>query len=293
MKVNNKTHIIELLRNSDVPISGEEICRELGISRTAVWKNIQMLVKEGYSIGSSHSGYLLEKEEDLLLPYEFINDSDLYIYRESTGSTMDFARDLINKKKAKTGNIIVAESQISGRGKGQKKFISPKGGLYFTLIIFPDCPLSDINLYPMASLIAVKESLIEISGLDINIKWPFETWLNNKKISGILHEYSVKGNRCEWLTIGIGINPGFPIKRRELLISIKERIFNNIDNMESILSIYKENLNIINSNYAFNIEGISIYGRVVNIDRLGTLLIESKNGLKYGYIGNSSQKEIK
>lgn len=291
MKVNNKSLIIEILKKNDNPISGEELSRNLGISRTAIWKNIKKLSDEGYSINSSHSGYILNKEEDLLLPYEFIKDSDLYIYKENTGSTMDNAKELIFKERAKTGSVIVAGSQITGRGKGSDSFISPKGGLYFTTVLFPDCPLSYINLYPMATLIAVKQSLLEICGLEVTTKWPFESWLNNNKISGILHEYSVKGNRCEWLTIGIGINPGFSILRRDLLISIKNRLFKLLENKDKILGLYKDSLDIIDKTLTFNIEGKEINGKVLDIDKLGTLLLKSDSCLSYGYIGDSAQKE--
>lgn len=291
MKVNNKRRMVKFLKESKTPISGEDLSKRLEISRTAVWKNIQRLTLEGYTIDTSHSGYLLKKEEDLLLPYEFINDSELYIYKESTASTMDISRDLIKKNRAVTGSVVVAQTQLSGRGKGQEPFISPKGGLYFSLIIFPNCPLSDINLYPMAAIISVKQSLKEYIGLDTKIKWPFESWLGEKKISGILHEYSVKGNRCKWLTIGIGINPDMVIPRRDLLIDIKKRIFSYLEDMNNIPRVYKEALNIKNRNYTFIIEGKQITGQIIDIDRLGTLLLKDNNGIKYGYIGNSTQED--
>lgn len=293
MRVNNKSIIIDKLRNSDVPISGEELSVQLKISRTAIWKNIKKLGEEGYSITSSHNGYLLKKEEDLLLPYEFVEDNELYIYNQSTGSTMDIARSLIQKHRGIDGQVIVAERQNQGRGKGDTSFESPTGGLYFTLILFPNTPLQDINLYPMAGLLATLENLKKITGIDVYPKWPFETWSKNKKISGVLHEYSIKGNRCEWLTMGIGINIGKEIPRRRLLESIKKDIFNLLKDKETILDKYISKLDIINSHYTFEIEGKNINGRVLNIDRLGTLLLNNSGGTEYGYIGNSSIKEIK
>ncbi len=136
MKVNSKSKIITLLKQQENPISGEELSRQIGISRTAIWKNIKKLTDEGYTITSSHSGYLLKKESDLLIPYEFFEESNLYIYRESTESTMNIARDLIEKGKSVSGTVVVADEQTSGRGKGDSGFISPKGGLYFTLTLF-------------------------------------------------------------------------------------------------------------------------------------------------------------
>lgn len=291
MKVNSKVSIINHLKNSAEPLSGEELSRRLGISRTAIWKNIKKLTAEGYTITSSHTGYLLKREDDLLLPYEFIKDIELYIYRESTDSTMDIARELIQTNKAKNGTIIITESQSAGRGKGLELFDSPIGGLYFTMILFPDCPLMDINLYPMAALIAVKETLEKQLSLDIDTKWPFESWNNGKKIAGILHEYSVKGNRCQWMTIGIGLTTGTTIPRREILVDIKKSLLELISNPESIRNRYIRTLDMLNKDYTFCIEGKKIKGRVKDIDNLGTLLIDC-NGLRtYGYIGNSTIKE--
>ena len=292
MKVNNKNAIINRLRKSKTPISGEELSKELKISRTAIWKNINQLKNEGYTINSSHLGYLLDKKDDLLLPYEFQEDSDLYIYKQSTESTIDIAKNLILKGRVKNWQIVVTEMQHSGRSKGTKKFLSPIGGLYFTVILFPNIPFMNINLIPMAGLLAVSDSIKEILGINTKLRWPFEVWNNDKKISGILHEYSFNGRRCEWLTLGIGVNLGVEIPRRKLLESIRRKLKDSLLNIDTILDRYKDELNLKNRHCLFNIEGESKTGIVDNIDRLGTLTVINQNSKEFCYIGDSYIKEI-
>lgn len=292
MKVNSKIKIISILKRSDKPISGEDISREIGISRTAVWKNIKKLIDEGYTITSSSVGYLLKKEDDLLIPYEFNSDSNLFVYKETTESTMDIARSLIERGKALHGMVVVTESQTQGKANFGKEFISPKGGLYFTLTILQDLPLMNVNLYSMAALISIKEILLEELGLNVVSRWPFETWNKNKKISGILPEYKIENNRVKWLNIGIGINLNSTIPRRELLIKIKKRIFEYMESPDTVSFYYTNTLEIVGKTLSFRSEDKLTKGRVTSIDRLGTLTLKTDIGLGFAYVGNSTQEEI-
>lgn len=289
MKVNSKAKIINILKNSGEPTSGEEISRELGISRTAVWKNIKKLTEEGYTITSSATGYLLKKEDDLLNPYEFEEDNNLYIYRESTESTMDIARNLIVKGKAIDGTVVITDEQTKGKAKFGKQFVSPKGGLYFTMIFIPDSPVMDVNIYPMAGLAAVKEVLYEELDIKTLSKWPFESWYSGKKVSGILTEYKIENNHIKWLSLGIGINLKTTIPRREILIKIKKKINQYLQSRDTVLFYYINSLDIIDKTFAFETEEKITIGRVLSIDKLGTLSLETDDGLKFAYVGNSSQ----
>lgn len=290
MKVNSKKLILKILKNNQQAISGEIISNTIGVSRTAVWKNIKSLISDGYTINSSVKGYLLKDEKDLLIPYEFDNESNLYICRNSSDSTMLIAKDLIYSDKAVHGTIIVSEKQISPRGKGDSGFKSPIGGLYFTIILKPNSPVMDVNLFPIATLVAIKKSLNNILGIEITNRWPFDTYFNGDKISGILHEYETEQNRIKWLTVGVGINLSQTIPRKKILTTIKAELFKILES-ENVISSYKQNLDIVGRSYNFDIEGKTIKGEVIDIDRLGTVTIKTDIGIEYGYIGNSSQKE--
>lgn len=292
MKVSSKSKIISLLKSRETPLSGEEISSKIGVSRTAVWKNIKKLIDEGYTITSSSKGYILKKEDDLLIPYEFVEESNLYIYREKTESTMDLARDLIEKGKSVNGSVVIANEQTLGKANYNSIFSSPKGGLYFTLTVIPEnAPVMDVNLYPMAALVAVNKTLSREGLGDIKSRWPFETWLGNKKISGILPEYKIENNKIKWINIGIGINTDKKIPRKKILLDIKDIIFECLKTKNVLLEQYKDTLNIISRSFVFNIESNTIEGRVIDINRLGTITIETELNTEYGYIGNSRQEE--
>lgn len=287
----NKEKILQQLKNTKEPISGELLSSILGISRTAVWKNINSLKNSGYNILGGAKGYTLEKKDDMLAPYEFQGDSSLITYVKTTSSTMDIARELIEKGKGVNNSVIVSESQSNSVSKKDSAFNSPLGGLYFTMIFYPDSPISHMNLYPIAGTIAVKTALKDILGINTTIKWPFENYIEGKKVSGIITETHLEKNRLKWQTLGIGINRNLKGKRRELLERIKEIIASLIDNPEELLARYIDEVNILGSVKSFNIEGKTYTGKVMDIDIQGTLTLEDKEVFTKCFIGNSTQED--
>ncbi len=293
MTVNNREKILNILKENSVPTSGESISGLIGISRTAVWKNIKALIQNGYNIDCKSNGYKLIYEKDLLIPYEFHEESNLYIYSETTESTMLIAKELIRSGKAKPWSVVLTQEQTAGRSKDGKKFRSPKGGLYFTMVTENGTSFKDVNLYPMAALIAIKEVMEDVLNIQVTPKWPFETWLKGKKVSGILHDFAMESNKISWLNLGIGINLESKIPRRDILIKIRKRIIELLSEKETILPQYIKTLDIIDKNCSFVMEEIEIEGKVISIDMFGTITLKSNNGVEFVYIGNSSQKEIK
>lgn len=292
MKVNSKEKILNILKESSTTISGENISGLIGISRTAVWKNIKTLIQNGYSIECNSKGYKLLLEQDLLIPYEFHEDSDLYIYRDTTESTMLIAKELILSGKAKPWSVVLTQKQTAGISKDGKKFQSPKGGLYFTMLADKGASFKNVNLYPMAALISIKEVLYSEIGIKVTPQWPFDTWYQGKKISGILHDFSIESNKIDWLNLGIGINLEFKIPRRNILIKLRKRIIELLTDKETILPMYIKTLDITETTCSFIMEDIILNGKVISIDRFGTITLESDNGIEFVYIGNSSQKEL-
>lgn len=283
MKVNNKEKILDILKETREFISGENISSKLEISRTAVWKNIKNLISLGYNIESAGNGYILKHQDDLILPYEFENNSNHFIYRKSTESTMTLARELIIQGKALPWSVVLTEEQTAGISKDGNIFKSPKGGVYFTLIADNGFSPDQVNLYPMAAHIAVKKVLESRIKSEVEAIWPFETWSDGEKISGILHDYSIRSNKAEWMTIGIGIVATKSLPRKEIISEIREEIIGLLQNKNEILSLYIKNLNIINTTF----HG----GEVRSIDQLGTITLETKKGPEFVYIGNSSREE--
>ncbi|MBN2618336.1 MAG: HTH domain-containing protein [Spirochaetales bacterium] len=291
MKVNNKEKILNILKKQTEPISGEYLSTILGISRTAIWKNINSLKNSGYNISTTTTGYLLNIQEDLLLPFEFDNDSNLYIYKENSDSTMRIAEELIKKGVASHGSTVVCETQDSGISKNGENFQSPKGGLYFSIVITPQTPTIYLNLYPMAAALAVNKGINQILNIPCNLVWPFENWSDNLKVSGVLHEFETKENKIKWMNIGIGIKNIDNLPRQKLLKQIRKIFFEYIENIDNVLEKYTNLLNISGYYKRFIVENIKIEGKVESIDLFGTITLNHMNQRCYAYIGNSSMEE--
>ncbi len=125
-------------------------------------------------------------------------------------STNDFAKSLI-LKGAKSGTVIVSERQTRGRGRKKRSWDSPKGGLWFSIILYPFALSEDLPLLTLTSAIAVTEAILEFK-VPVYIKWPNDLLINNKKVCGILSESITLPNSVEEqvksfaVIIGIGIN---------------------------------------------------------------------------------------
>ena len=126
-------------------------------------------------------------------------------------STNDFAKKLANYG-ADEGTVIFAEEQSAGKGRLGRTWISPRGGLYFSIILKPKIKVSDaVKLVFVASL-AVAETIRDLYGLNTETKWPNDVLVDGKKVCGILAETSSIGERLKFVVLGVGVNANFNVK---------------------------------------------------------------------------------
>ena len=126
-------------------------------------------------------------------------------YRE-TDSTNELALDWA-RRGAPHGCLILAESQSAGRGRWQREWSSPRGGLYFTAILKPcEDKVPAVSLVPVAASLAATEAIREAAGVEAKIRWPNDLFVNEQKVGGILCESSFSGGRLDFLVAGFGIN---------------------------------------------------------------------------------------
>lgn len=201
-----------LLDNSLGFISGEEISKQLGISRTAVWKHVKALKEQGYDIESvNRKGYRLKEipndilsKENIMyeIKTEFIGKD--IIHFDSIDSTNNYAKSVAIDKK--NGTIIISEEQVNGRGRLGRQWHSKKyDGIWMSIILKPDILPMDapfITLIAGASIVKALNNL----GIDASIKWPNDVIINGKKVCGILTELSAEIERVNYIVLGIGIN---------------------------------------------------------------------------------------
>lgn len=214
--MNTKQKVLTLLYGSpNRPLSGQEIAQELEVSRTAVWKAIQQLKKEGYQITSStKTGYQLSLESDVLSEEGIRTHlgSLLENWRievmESTTSTNDLAK-AYGASGEKVPTFFIAEEQTAGRGRLGRTFLSPpKSGLYMSICIFPEDDLESISLITCATAVAATRTVESFINEKIGIKWVNDLYYHEKKIAGILTEAvtNIEAQHVDALIVGMGIN---------------------------------------------------------------------------------------
>ncbi len=208
-----QNQIIQFLKNSDGYLSGEQISRQLNISRAAIWKNIEELRREGYDIAAvPHLGYKLNAIPDKLLEREVLDGLQTrtfgrkYLYFDSLTSTMDHSFQLGIDGEPE-GTLVCAERQTRGRGRMERVWESPKHkGIYMSLILRPKLSPADVAKITLFAAVGVCEALKDSTGLDVQIKWPNDLLIDGKKVAGILTELSAEMDCVRFVVVGIGIN---------------------------------------------------------------------------------------
>lgn len=239
-----KDKIIKLLKeNQNKFISGQKISETLNVSRTAIWKHMNLLKKEGYSIESiSRRGYNLTSMPDILTQKEikdFLNTKIIgqkIIHYDSIESTNTKAKELASNGLDE-GTVIISEEQTEGRGRLGRSWTSPKSrGIWMSLVLRPDILPTEATKLTQIAAAAVCKSIREI-GINTFIKWPNDIILNNKKVCGILTEISAELNMVNFIVIGIGINANiddneFPEEIRSIATSLKNAFNKEINRKE-------------------------------------------------------------
>ena len=306
----HKREIIERLRKGE-PVSGEELGRTIGISRTAVWKHINELRREGYRIDSVPSkGYYFVSAPDALLPEEIkaglktqVMGRDI-AYQKETPSTQEIAKALASQGVVE-GAIVVAETQSGGRGRVGRQWSSPEGGIYFSVVLRPDMKPSAALRLPLVAGVAVAQAIKRNTKLAPKLKWPNDIMLQNRKVGGILTEMSAEMDRLDWVIVGIGLNVNTPhesfpedvegvatslmeaggksIPRVKLLQDILfefESLYHGlaISGFEPIRVKWKALSNTIGANVVVSMPTEKVTGTAVDIDSDGALILKKKDG---------------
>lgn len=307
-----KEKVLELFeKNKGIYFSGEELAKQLNVSRASVWKAVTGLRKDGYAIDAvTNKGYCLSEKGDILsaqgimkyLPSEYQN-MDIRVERE-TESTNAAVREYA-EQGMQEGFLLVAGEQTKGRGRYGRRFFSPQGtGVYFSLLLRPKGVLAQqgTSLTAMAA-VAMCEAVKELSGKPTGIKWVNDIYVNGKKVCGILTEASMglESGMLDYVILGVGVNvyppeTGFP----ESLVDKAGIVFDEMqDDMKNrLIALFLENFGayyLKQSEKSYiekykeyslvtgkQIQVLSEYGKreayVLGIDDDCRLLVEYENG---------------
>ncbi|NYT01290.1 MAG: biotin--[acetyl-CoA-carboxylase] ligase [Methanosarcinales archaeon] len=288
-------------------VSGEEMASSLGISRAAVWKQIQILRSRGYSIlSSTRKGYLLAQVPDILDRRSITRALETgYLgrelhYQSETSSTNDLARSVVGS--ARNGAVVLSEIQTSGRGRLGREWLSPRGGVWMSLILKPNLPPALAPRINMAVGVALARTLSELYGLQVGIKWPNDLLVGEKKVCGILTEISAEMDRLNYVVVGVGINANldggaFPglwnatslqqelgrrVSREELIVRFLKEAERSLEDMTSDLEKVRQEWclrsSTLNRLVRIELAGEELVGTARSIDQEGALLIETEEG---------------
>lgn len=208
-----KTEILTILRESVGYVSGQQLCEQMHVSRTAVWKVIEQLKKEGYTIEAvRNKGYRLTGSPDVMSSAEIESLLETawagrdVLYLDETDSTNVQAKKL-GEAEGKHGTLIVSDRQTAGKGRRGRGWDSPSGAsIYMSILLRPDILPDKAPMLTLVMALAVVRAVREITGEEAGIKWPNDIVLNKKKICGILTEMSAEIDYINHVVIGVGIN---------------------------------------------------------------------------------------
>ncbi|MFP5113379.1 biotin--[acetyl-CoA-carboxylase] ligase [Bacillaceae bacterium C204] len=231
-------------------LSGQHLADLIGCSRTAVWKHIEELRKEGFELDAvRNKGYRILKTPEKItadeirfgLTTKFMGRN--IHYEESVESTQKIAHRFASED-ASEGTVIIAEEQLSGRGRMARKWHSPKyTGIWMSMILRPNIPLSKAPQLTLLTAVAIVQAFEEMTDLIPEIKWPNDILINGKKVTGILTELQAEADRIHSIIIGVGINVNqkkddFPLELQEIATSLYIEKKETVSRAELIRSIF-------------------------------------------------------
>ena len=311
-----RDRVAALLAQSQGYLSGEEMSRALGVTRAAVWKEIESLRGAGWPIRSStRKGYQLAGPPPAL--------SAPYISAKLSGGNM-FAGNVIveplvdstnTRLKAMaastpTGSALLAEEQSGGRGTHGRSFQSPRGeGLYLSVLIRPHVGITDLLTLTGWVGVAAREAVERASGAPVDIKWLNDLYLNGKKLCGILTEFALlaESGEPDYVVIGMGVNmnqalgtfqaqglgdiatslalEGWPVEQNHLAVCLLEALDQLVRDFPqkraNYLERYRAHCVTLGRRVSFDGEGTLQTGTVTGVDEAFALVVAGDDGTEH------------
>lgn len=303
-----KDELLSLLEKYDF-VSGETLAEKLGVSRAAIWKQIESLRRLGYEVESiRNKGYRLISKPDIPYSMEIVRNLDtkfigrkLYYFKKLPSTNL-FARELVDQKVS-NGSVVAADVQTHGRGRKDRTWFSPTGGLWFSVIIYPDIPPRKSMMLTMAASLGVVDAIKTITGIVPLIKWPNDVLIKGKKVCGILTEIDAEMDRINFAIVGIGLNVnntlpkdfvkyattlrqecGSKVSRVQLLRSILKSFDEQYEKLargkyDDIRKNWLEFSQIIGKHVRVQEGSIGLEGIVDDVDEDGSLILKNDDGI--------------
>jgi BirA family biotin operon repressor/biotin-[acetyl-CoA-carboxylase] ligase len=305
--------ILQLLReHPSAFLSGEEISRQLKVTRTAIWKRMKVLREMGYEIeASTKRGYRLIRSPDLLSPSEVkpilrTKWMGKTIHHFQTIDSTNYKAYQLALIGAEEGEVVIAESQKKGRGRLGRHWFSPSFlNLYLSIILRPKIPPQQASIITLMAAVATAEAIEKFSGLKPSIKWPNDILLRSRKVAGLLNEIQSEMDQIHFVILGIGVNLNmdermFPKEIRSTATSLKKEMGQTISRKAflqsllgeleewygiflkeggaAVLKAWRDRAQIEGKRVKVTSFGETVAGVAVNVDSDGALILRTQDG---------------
>lgn len=272
--------------------SGAALASALGVSRTAVWKQVAALRNAGYPVETQRGrGYRLAPGSPTPAALEALRSGSFgafYAYLGTVESTQEVLKNWA-LDGAEEGSVVLAERQRKGRGRRGRAWASEPGkSLTFSVLLRPELPLSTLPLLPLAAGLALREAC----GLG-GLKWPNDLLSpDGRKLAGVLLEAQVSGEEVAWVLLGIGLNVHrgllpegaaaleefLEVRRVQLLARLLERLearYAQLGNPAALLQDYRAHSYTLGRRVRVSTPRGVLEGQAMDIAPDGALVVRS------------------
>jgi BirA family biotin operon repressor/biotin-[acetyl-CoA-carboxylase] ligase len=239
-----------LAENSMIVISGARIAKEIGVSRSTVWRWVQRLRALGVKVkGQPATGYFLEQTADILTPDmlrqrlkgSLFGNRSYHFFK--TDSTNRVALELGHAGEAE-GAVVLAEEQTAGRGRAGRAWNSERAvGIYVTLLLRPRLAPVQAPLLTMMAGLSARTAVQAVAGVTVDLKWPNDLLIGGKKAGGILTEMHAEPGQIRFVIVGIGLNVNqekFPGELADAATSLRLETGKTQSRMEVLVRLLRE-----------------------------------------------------
>jgi len=211
-----REYLIQALANGQF-VSGQELGKQLNISRTAISKHFKALTDMGLDIYSvTGKGYKLSEPLSLLSQSNIVNalPSGDVIPVVEVHSLIDSTNSYLLRRlpnQLSQGQVCLAEFQSAGRGRRGRQWISPFGSqIYLSMYWYLEQGLSAAMGLSLVAALAISDAIYELTSIKVQLKWPNDVYLDGVKLAGILIELEGQALEPSHSVIGIGLNLNMP-----------------------------------------------------------------------------------
>ena len=305
------------------PVSGPTLADRLGVSRAAVWKQVEALREEGFEVESTDDGYVVARVPEFgAAAVEYGLDAPYTVeYHDSIGSTNDRGRELATA--GETDVVVLADEQTGSRGRLSRAWSAPSGGIWLSVVFQPDCPPAHAPIYTLAAAVATARAARE-AGVDASIKWPNDvivstanrslsgesdgtldgdTSRGGRKLAGILTEMQGEADRVSWLVVGVGVNANVDadalpagatsvraeagdVERRLFVQRFLEGFSNLRDAPEAVLDAWRDHADTLGRRVRVETATETVEGEAVDIAFPGALVVRTEDGTRTVHAGD-------